>query len=121
MKTQQEIIDETIEYYRTHPRGMNIREGECMYLTPDGCMCAVGRCMSDPQDGQHKIGNRALGDVPIDKLDLLLKSDYRGHNLDFWGDLQNFHDTPQYWETEEGGELTEYGLKKAQDLHAEYA
>lgn len=105
-----EIIDETIEYYRTHKRAVRIN-GYCEYWTTDGRTCAVGRCCQDPP-GIHLIAqsrdDTGVSDTWFD--DELLKPEYRGHSVLFWTDLQRLHDVGEFWaETETGHELTERG------------
>lgn len=106
MKTKTEIIEETFEYYKTHPRAINKNEG-CSYLTDTGAMCAVGRCMTDEavnfqkdnmDEGAGGCGLR-LHDFSFSggignytELDKLLKPEYHGHSVSFWQELQNFHD-----------------------------
>jgi hypothetical protein len=108
MKTKVEIINETVKYYSEDPSRRGFEPGRgCVYLTSTGCMCAVGRCLIDPSKG-------FLGDVPsfcrVDgmpaDLETELKPEYRGHDLQFWGDLQRLHDYSFYW-CETG--LTELG------------
>lgn len=95
MKTKREIIAETAKVYSDPVnRGIDDKQA-CLYLTPDGKMCALGRCLIDPtieggslcyfaSDG-WMIGNREWSDD-------LLKEEYRGHLAEFWEDLQMWHD-----------------------------
>jgi len=106
LKTKREIIEETYEYYKTHPKAISGKG--CAYLTSDGNMCAVGRCMNDETiKFQWENMNLTACKAPyrgfdfrygicIDSnaqvLDSLLKEEYRGHEYDFWEKLQHFHD-----------------------------
>jgi hypothetical protein len=121
MKTKVEIINETVQYYSedTSRRGFNSEHGY-QYLTPTGKMCAVGRCLLDPNKGYAGTvyGFRLLsnhGHIPIDPE---LKPEYRGHEIDFWCELQALHDNSEYWNS--------YGLSQAgtscvTDLLTKYA
>ena len=95
----------------------------CVYYNSEtGAMCLVGRCLIDPQKAENEdIGALdhhlySLKDeaefLELDPdsvydedgclidLENRLKPEYRGHNLSFWLDLQEFHDTSSNWETE---------------------
>jgi hypothetical protein len=106
-KTMQEILDETREFYESDParRAYNTEEERCEYRTPDGRMCAVGRCLTDVGMGialDHDIGidgvvRREGGGVTVDNL---LLPEYRGHPLTFWVLLQKFHDATTSHERE---------------------
>lgn len=91
-----EIINETVEYYKTHNRAISLDpHGNfvCHYINSAGDMCAVGRCLIDPID--------IRGDVyficPDDGLDTILKEEYRGHDIGFWNELQKIHDRNYNW------------------------
>ena len=106
MKTKIEIIEETYEYYKTHPQALN-KKGWCSYLTEEGYMCAIGRCMTNEVVAYQKIHmntesgsckntlNNFLFSSGVSShtnLDPMLKSEYRGHPFEFWSELQKFHD-----------------------------
>ena len=112
--TKREIIEETLEYYSKNNRGLNEHQ-DCVYLAENGDMCAVGRCLIDPT----KIEDGSIGMLFDNSLELdkLLKEPYRGYSLDFWKDLQDFHDSPNYWE---GNNLTLKGKQQYQELFSKY-
>lgn len=97
-KTVREIVEETAAFYTSENRAVRAGglygDATCQYLTEDRRMCAVGRCLIDPS----KINNYPVDD--INQLEELLKPEYRGHPIDFWGNLQSFHDTPANWNDE---------------------
>jgi hypothetical protein len=103
MKTYKNVLDETVEYYKTHPRALD-HDRNCQYFT-EGKMCAVGRCLHNPE---------IFGDMNITAHDLfveqgmsILRPEYRGlSNTEFWTHLQELHDRHHYWE---GNSLTEAG------------
>lgn len=113
MRTQTEIVIETIQFYLADPenRRSDYTKG-CHYthpLNPD-VHCAVGRCMTpDAQrDHGHILGSvfdlvRGAG---ADHLDDLLQAEYRGHPVTFWQDLQSLHDYLGAWTGGENAALT---------------
>jgi len=115
MKTKLQIIDETVRYYRTHSRGINSHTN-CEYITEDGNMCAVGRCLT------KKALDSILYDNPGDLYDLSdrfdnyipFKQSYKGHEDEFWSTLQDFHDSRSNWEenSKGGNNLTEGGKNR---------
>jgi len=102
VKTKRTIIEETVEYYSEHPRGVTV-VGHCEYAV-NGTHCAVGRCLIDPVEFQKVVGSSSIKKSM--RLDENLKPEYRGHEIGFWKNLQMFHDNSFNWE--EGG-LTEDG------------
>lgn len=113
--TKIEIIEETANFYNLGNRGVrNINSGSCVYQSDDGTKhCAVGRCI-EPDALYHftdfaeedLTGVRHLFEDPeglfFEKnLDDYLKEEYRGHDIDFWADLQEFHDDTICW-TDDG-------------------
>lgn len=92
--TKLEIIEETANYYNLGNRAENTNpEGktQCLYLTKDGRMCAVGRTLLDPGlYGDGGVTDICGGSPPT--LWNLQKEPYRGHELNFWVDIQVFHD-----------------------------
>lgn len=101
-KTKLEILKETYDYYTADSKRRSYRivngRGRCEYFNPLGEMCAVGRCLIP--DSYKKI-EQAYGNKPItsfdENLDTLLKTEYRGHDSNFWVDLQRFHDSDLNW------------------------
>lgn len=96
-KTKAEIINETAAYYHENPRAKS-PSGKCMYLTEDGRMCAVGRCMTP--EAVAAVRDICEDAAAIDEeygLERLLKEEYRHHSLYFWSDLQSFHDRNDNW------------------------
>ena len=99
MKTKQQILKETLEYYHedTSRRATN-KGGGCEYLTDDGRMCAFGRCEVNPQNAEtdpfgknplnQSVGKRFEHDEY--QMNQSLKDEYRGHSMDFWVNVQDF-------------------------------
>ena len=130
MKTYSDVIEETIAYYRDHPRGMYTPEqgfAECVYYNPDtGAMCAVGRCLKDAaalEDFRGPVPEEGWFAAP---LRAELKPEYAHlDNHHFWRDLQQLHDNDHNWQNKgnnrlPAGPLTEEGEEYADDLHCEY-
>lgn len=129
--TKIDIINETVKFYNLTNRGFGV--GSCMYLTEEGNMCAVGRCMINPKDTQLKFGSgsirgiackmnnidRTISKIELDTMsvDHLLKPEYHGHNVEFWSDIQTLHDSYNNW-NDDG--LTEAGQKVVNELLIKY-
>lgn len=108
MKTKQEIVDEELEFRKTHPRCSNLHA--CYYYL-DGNMCAVGRVLRNPKKHAHNDNDAAtlFGCSTIDVVNsLMLKPEYRGHEAQFWLDLQEQHDKGRT----ESGNLSECFLSR---------
>lgn len=122
MKTTLEIIDETAIHFSSHPfatRSVSL-SGECRYLTDDGRMCSVGRCMQSPTtdlSGSPYSLWRDSDKESLIEFESQLKPEYRGHNAEFWTDLQEFHDGSEYW-TVDG--LSELGKDRLEELQLDY-
>jgi len=105
--TKDEILIETVRFYSEDTtRRATVALGGCTYRVPptdtmpERC-CAVGRCMTP--EALNKYGNHS-GFVNIlvnanegGDVDNILRSEYHGHDIKFWYDLQGLHDAPQNW------------------------
>jgi hypothetical protein len=103
-KTKLQIINETVKHYSKNPRCEVF--GTCLYWRNPESQCAVGRALKNPK--KHK---EVQGDVYklIDQTkdsQSLFKPEYRGHDVDFWSDLQDLHDIGAHWT---GMGLSKYG------------
>jgi hypothetical protein len=111
------IVDETVEYYETHKRGLDYDLNSCVYHNEDGDMCAVGRCLIDPPSANYTDTmdiSELIEFMEAENLDEILKVEYRGHTQDFWEELQLLHDCKPHWnENNKGGQvLSEMGKVK---------
>lgn len=113
-KTAKEIVKETIEYYMENPSRRAVNgDNICYYKSPDGKMCAVGRCMQSPDEYMYGSADNIRMNSEKLALTTLLKEEYRGHNIEMWIDLQRWHDNPAFWEY---GKITEEGKERAEEL-----
>lgn len=110
--TKAEIIKETADYYGSNPnlRGYSTTLKECIYYSkaqPEN-KCAVGRCIKEDMlpllDGVistvftlEETLNRKVSDLYIE-FENFLKPEYQGHSLEFWDELQSFHDLGENWD-----------------------
>ena len=127
--TKLEIIEELFDnHFVNNPnkRGVSEFEGRpiCVYYKDDTrnksavCMCLTTKALS--HIGREHFGGdvRDLDDFLSNNLDYYMKDQYRGHSLEFWGDLQTLHDSTRYW-TNTG--LSDYGQEQLSDLKKRYA
>lgn len=116
-----ELIDETVNYYSQNPVGKRATRVEdgiqigCEYYTPEGRMCAVGRCCKNPKLVEEQ--NEGLWATSIPNFESILKKEYQGFPIKLWEELQNLHDTAGYW-TETG--LSHSGEDKVKELKESY-
>lgn len=99
--TKLEIINETVEYYLEHERATFDDENgqQCRYYleTDNGyAVCAVGRCFENPEEFENVLGAVDTFDE-VHGLENNLQPKYRGHDLEFWNELQNLHDQDSHW------------------------
>lgn len=123
--TRTEIINETANFYNLKNRGTKAgTRTACSYLTEEGLKCAFGRCMTD--DALVTYGNydRWVHELKLkvnDDLDSILKPEYHGHNVNFWSEIQMFHDDPDNWNYEGITEIGELQRKVLLEKWAEIA
>lgn len=96
--TPKELIEDTIEYYKTNPRGVN-EYGHYAYLSEDGeKKCAVGRWIDHYKMDRAGISLKVLnGFGSIDngyyeEIKSILKDEVKDISFELWEDLQNYHD-----------------------------
>ena len=101
--TYQDVLDETIEYYKTNPRGYDDENSQCVYLGPNGQMCAVGRCLINPSQFPNAYNAK---DLIMDHSMSVFKKEYEHlDDVTFWIKLQMFHD----------GDFSSFHLKELQE------
>ena len=110
--TPLELIDETIDFYGADPKGRRARNwlGCCEYITRDGKMCAIGRCL------ENNFRRQAWA-CSFCYVLTKMKPEYRIDDFTFWTNLQRLHDIHDYWD-EKG--LTKQGVKFANYMRRTY-
>mgnify|MGYP005988701137 CR=1 FL=1 len=95
-----EVLEETVNYYSGDTSRRCIEDGICFYYKK-GKMCAVGRCLVDPQSLEISIGGGDTNIVSLlkEEVELEFKDEYKGLPLSFWEDLQCLHDATGNWGT----------------------
>jgi hypothetical protein len=88
------LITNTVRYYADHTKlarglGSNM---PCQYITNNGKMCAVGRCLDDPAKMEDEFDMMPIGPMFKKYGDSIFKEDYQGFNLSLWKSLQLHHD-----------------------------
>lgn len=113
--TKEEIIDEIIEVYsKPGARSVN-KEGRCLYKGPEGKMCAFAYMTKSEYRNQLTENRSAISCVADiyskleNKDEPIIKEKYRGHELLFYGKLQQMHDCEEIWKDENS--LKEYKNK----------
>ena len=108
--TAHEIIDETIAFYQNNPRSKSEDGNCCLYNGPNGEKCAFSRCCTP--DSEFKEGRGS-----ILQLNAILLPQYEGQSKRFWDEIQNLHDTDNYWD---GNTLTKLGEYEVLRMKNEY-
>ena len=113
-KTKREIIDETIAYYSEDVSRRAVKGHRCVYMnfdSPHKQMCAVGRCI----DYTHEKATMAYKSLDTasglirEFSDNIFLPEYRGHDRQFWKDLQSFHDNKKNWNNKANVGLSDHG------------
>jgi hypothetical protein len=79
--------------------------------------CAVGMCLT-PNGVKYAMDNYIDDVYDFGEVDPLLQEKYQGHSINFWAELQGFHDNDVYF-TETG--ISELGVIRLQELKRIYA
>lgn len=108
-----EIIDDTIDWYSSHPRSLLPGTNTCLYKGSDGKECAFQRVV---ENDLSICEGKAAFVLARDKA-VTFKPGYEGHDEDFWHEIQRLHDNQYYWE---GQTFTELGIKKVKELKELY-
>jgi len=103
---KESIIEETANYYNSENRSLNSGGTGCSYLGSNGTWCGFSRCCKN--DAKTIESLEAMDDVvgtlncyELDKNEIsyeeLLQDQYKGHELEFWRDVQFLHDGKENW------------------------
>lgn len=117
------ILEETVDYYKIHPRGLN-DSGECCYYDKNtGNRCAIGRLLTIEQAKDvPSNGSIDVDDMVHDYLVSCNPTLFNGENIRFLSDLQRFHDNETLWDSDGAGnnKLTQSGEKEYLKLKRRY-
>lgn len=95
-----EVLKETVDYYSEDFDRRSVFNNGCFYFS-EGRMCAVGRCLIDPE-GFEENAKDISGDTTIshlkDKVDFNFKDEYKGLPINFWSSIQELHDKDKFWQ-----------------------
>lgn len=119
MKTKLQLIDDLLKPYIDNPKSravITISSGtSCSYLTKDGRKCLVGQCML-PGPWQKSVAS-ASGLFSLFKEEDVFREEYRGHSVNFWSEMQYFHDHNGFWNY---SGLTETGKLRLESIKQKY-
>lgn len=106
------LLEETINHYSKDTSRRAVENGMCEYLTEDGRMCAVGRCLD-----KDKVDYIDINSVAVDSVLAMyyqpFMAEYSGYWGKFWDRLQNLHDISHFWN--ENG-LTKLGEEEVEEI-----
>ena len=93
--TKKQILDQVITKYGRYPelRGYDENRNHCVYLSPDGKRCGVGQYSISKALDEAYCEVHNLSEHEDIVLDEHLSEHVRGHEIDFWSDIQGIHDT----------------------------
>ncbi len=100
-KEMLEVLEDTFNFYSKNPnkRGLSSDDSSCLFLTFEGNNCAVGRYLNKKDlkslETNHKLDDSIRGLI-MDKVKLS-STIIKRLPLQFWEDLQNFHDRDNHW------------------------
>lgn len=116
-KTKIEIIDYIVDYFQKNPRAKD--RGICVYLTSTGLRCAHSICLEDEFVKSTNF-NKLRTARRLIKIygDNIHKPEFRGHDTDFWMDIQQLHDMNNFWRDYE---LTDDGKEFVRELKKKYS
>lgn len=90
--TKLQIINETVNRFNSNNRAVR-ESGECIYCSQDGRKCAVGVYMDETNTPDRYYGSvLQLHRDALNGIDTLLVPEVRGHEIEFWKDVQDLHD-----------------------------
>jgi hypothetical protein len=111
------LLEETIEFYgRDNSRRATNGLGYCVYKSPSGNCCAVGRKMTE-KDHTNIVGTETLQRV-WDRIESPIIKELP---FSFWHDLQQLHDKGVNWDMEDPSLLTLTGSCHVRDMRERIA
>lgn len=121
-----EILTNLVSFYSEDPYNRRCQDdaGNAVYNGRNGKHCAIGQCLLDEyrNKGRGLHGNSGTFDELMayqnqTNLDEMLDEEYRGHEIEFWEQVQHLHDRDFHW-TETG--LSEDGHNKIKQIKEQF-
>lgn len=91
------LVDDTVNFFAEDPRNRRSydEQGYCMYQSPSGRCCAIGRML--PESVRQNL-LRSDNTAPIRRLKIIHPNlDIWKYHVEFLGSLQHIHDRNDYW------------------------
>lgn len=117
MKTKEEIVIETIQFYGSDPakrRSMKVFEEDpsfplCAYNGANGTHCAFAHWVKEAQ--LHNLVEGQTAHRQLARLPTCLKEEvnHLSDDYPFWNSLQSLHDRDNFWNLPQG--LSEQGIQ----------
>ena len=93
MKTKAEILELVASTYNLNNRSKKMNINECFY-SKDGRTCAFGMLCVDPSElVEGKKAHWNINNLGMD----IIKPEFRGHENDFYDEIQTLHDGDEFW------------------------
>jgi hypothetical protein len=105
-KSKNDILNEVYTHYKEPGnRAIDPETGLGYYRDPSSeKRCAVGLCLDYSKVRSKRLDEFNKGNLDVYDihkkygLDEVLKQDYKGHDIEFWAQLQNFHDMDEHFD-----------------------
>ncbi len=96
--------------------GRAIDDRICVLQTKDGKRCAFRLCLCDEARNELTKRNNTgfVGNMTDSMVEAILRPEFKGHGKEFWRDVQNLHDNPSYWDS--NNTLSEMGVKRYNEI-----
>lgn len=119
MKTKVEILDDVVLHIKKQGgQAVHKGTGACSYLAEDGKTC--GHSMAVKASKRKLVTGLVSAASVINRYgDTVHLKKYQGHNVRFWREIQDFHDSAGYWN--EYGAITHRGTLRLQELKEIYS
>lgn len=116
MKTKVEILDDVVKHIKKQG-GRAVNGVGCAYIAKDGKTC--GHSMALKQKYRKMATPNITAKEMIRKYgDKIHLKKYQGYGINFWQDVQNFHDDVDNWDIQ--GNITEDGTGRLNHLKEFY-
>jgi hypothetical protein len=119
--TYKDVIEITKDRYHNNPTLRSKNGFRCEYFNENGNKCAVGHFLIEENFNKNLLNSESINQLLFNDEDyeLFMHESVRHlQNIDFWDELQFFHDKDDFWN--ESG-LTEEGFERYNKLINDYA